>query len=466
MVQISDWIVEEFSSLNLGDKRLVDRCRIIMAKLSGQCQASIPVACRGWAEIKAAYRFFENEVVTLASILAPHFSATRARIALEKVVILPQDTTELDVTNKRVAGELGPLSYPNRKGWLAHLSVAFTLDRVCLGVVHAFIWTRDPNEPSKNDQRKKKTISEKESKRWLDGYQTACDIALATPDTQIISVADRECDIYEMYVVARGGAANWIVRSSQNRSLPEKIADGNSYEKLWTRVGQADILGESVINIPARGGRARRNATLTARSAVVTLRPPYRQGEKLEEVTVHAVLLREETPANGIEPLEWLLLTDLPVNTWEEVQFVINGYLCRWQIECFFKVLKSGCKVENLQLQTPERFLPCLGLYLIISWRVLYLTMLGRSCPSDLPCTLFFDEAEWKAITMIETKKLPETPPTLTEMVKMIAQQGSYVGRKGDGNPGIVSIWVGLQRVMDYARAWTAFGPERYLYEK
>ena len=466
MTQISDWIMEEFSSLNLGDKRLVKRCSTIMAMLSGQCQASIPVACRGWAEIKGAYRFFTHKMVTLTSILAPHFSATRARIALEKVVILAQDTTELDVTNNRVASELGPLSYPSRKGWLAHIMAAFTLDRVCLGVVSAFIWTRDPNEPSKNDQRKKKTISEKESKRWLDGYQTACDIALATPDTQIISVADRECDIYELYVEARDGAANWIVRASQDRSLPEKIEDGNRYEKLWTRVGQAEILGTSVINIPARGGRARRDATLTVRSAVVTLRPPYRVGEKLEEVTIHAVLLREENPAKGIEPLEWLLLTDLPVNTWEEVQFVINGYLCRWQIECFFKVLKSGCKVEKLQLQTPERFLPCLGLYLIISWRVLYLTMLGRSCPSDLPCTLFFDDAEWKSMVMVETRKLPETPPTLTEMLKFIAKQGSFVGRAGDGHPGIVSIWVGLQRGMDYARGWMAFGPEKHLYEK
>jgi len=115
-------------------------------------------------------------------------------------------------------------------------------------------------------------------------------------------------------------------------------------------------------------------------------------------------------------------------------------------------------------LETPERILPCVGLYLIVAWRVLYLTMLGRVCP-DLPCTVVFGEAEWKAVAVIESRhRPPDTPPSLADMVKYIARQGSYVGRKGDGHPGMVSIWTGLQRVMDYARAWEAFGPESATY--
>ena len=276
--------------------------------------------------------------------------------------------------------------------------------------------------------------------------------------------ADNRAELFVLYGRRRTGKTAMLREFCRGKGnvyfLAAQLRELDNLRQL-----KHDLLGESVISIPARGGRARRDATLTVRSAVVTLHPPFRKGEKLEEVTVHAVLLREEAPAKGIEPLEWLLLTDLPVNSWEDVQFVINGYLCRWQIECFFKVLKSGCKVEKLQLETPERFLPCLGLYLIISWRVLYLTMLGRSCPSDLPCSLFFDDAEWKSMVMVVTKKLPEKPPTLTEMIRMIAQQGSFVGRNGDGHPGIVSIWVGLQRGMDYARGWMAFGPEKHLYE-
>jgi hypothetical protein len=200
------------------------------------------------------------------------------------------------------------------------------------------------------------------------------------------------------------------------------------------------------------------------KAATVELHPPYRKGTRLPPVTINAVLLREEESPDGVEPLEWLLLTSLPIENWPDIEFVVECYLCRWQIECFFKILKSGCRVERLQMETPDRILPCLGLYLIIAWRILHLTMLGRACP-DLPCTLVFGDAEWKAVTVVESRKPPpDIPPSLGDMIKCIARQGSYVGRRGDNHPGMVSIWTGLQRVMDYARAWEAFGPEAHTY--
>jgi hypothetical protein len=455
----------EFGGVDLGDTRLNRRCQLLAATLGAQSQSSIPAACGSWAETKAAYRFFDNPSVTMDSIMSPHQEASRERIAKEKVVILAQDTTELDFTHTRVESHLGTLSWDTRFGWLVHLSLALTPDRVCLGVVEAKVWTRDPNDPSKNCRRKKKPITEKESLRWIEGYKRACAIADGAPETKVVSVSDREGDIYELFLEAAGGTADWVVRSCQTRRMSEKEpGKSRNYKKLLDHVAQQDVVGEVSFGLPGRGGRSARRVHQKVKAATVELHPPYRKGTRLPPVTINAVLLREEESPDGVEPLEWLLLTSLPIENWPDIEFVVECYLCRWQIECFFKILKSGCRVERLQMETPDRILPCLGLYLIIAWRILHLTMLGRACP-DLPCTLVFGDAEWKAVTVVESRKPPpDIPPSLGDMIKCIARQGSYVGRRGDNHPGMVSIWTGLQRVMDYARAWEAFGPEAHTY--
>jgi len=469
MTDILAWVAEELVGLQLGDARLATRQARFVSALYQQCQASIPTACAGWDEIKGAYRFLAHPAVTQATVLAPHLAATQRRVQGVPWVVIPQDTTELDFSRTRVAGALGPLNVAERVGWFLHLSAAFTLDRVCLGVVGTEIWTRDPDDPHKNARHQRVPLSEKESQRWLTGYRLACTVAAAAPTTQVVSVADREGDIYEIYLDAAqetaDRTADWVIRACQDRSLPEKVpGTAQTYQKLWARVAESPVLGDVTYELPAKGGRPARRVHLTVQAAAVTLRPPYRPEGKLAPVPIHAVLLRESAPPPGEAPIEWLLLTSLPVDTWDAVRLVIECYLCRWQIECFFKVLKSGCRVEKLQLETPDRVLACLSLYLIVAWRVLYLTMLGRTVP-NLPCTVVFGDAEWKAVFSIERRgPPPETPPTLAAMVRAVARQGSYVGRAGDGHPGIVSIWTGLQRVMDYARAWEAFGPESETY--
>jgi len=469
ITDILGWVQDELAGLALGDARLHQRQALLLSAFYQHSQASIPTACCGWEEIKGAYRFLAHAAVTPAAVVAPHLAATLRRIAGVPWVVIPQDTTELDFSHTRVAGAIGPLSIPERVGWFLHLSAAFTLDRVCLGVVGTEVWTRDPDDVHKNARHKRVPLDEKESQRWLTGFRLACTVAVAAPATQVVSVADREGDIYEIFLETASGTearqAAWVIRACQDRSLPEKMpGTAQTYQKLWARVAASPVLGEVTYDLPAKGGRPARRVQQTVHAAEVLLRPPYRPDGKLAPVTIHAVLLRETAPPPGEAPIEWLLLTSLPVDTWEAVRLVIECYLCRWQIECFFKVLKSGCRVEKLQLETPERVLACLSLYLIVSWRILYLTMLGRTCP-DLPCTVVFGEAEWKAVFSIEQRGHPPAePPSLAAMVQAVARQGSYVGRAGDGAPGIVSIWTGLQRVMDYARAWEAFGPESNTY--
>lgn len=172
-------------------------------------------------------------------------------------------------------------------------------------------------------------------------------------------------------------------------------------------------------------------------------------------MAVNAILVREVNAPAGEEPIAWLLLTSLPIDA--VVQPVIAYYGVRWHIEIYVRVLKSGCKVEESQLETAARFRPYLALCLIVAWRVLYLMMLGRECP-ELPCDVALDEDEWQAVYAVVKREVPPpSPPPLETMVKLIPTLGGYLGRKGDGEPGPKAMWIGMQRMADLARAWRDF---------
>jgi len=176
-------------------------------------------------------------------------------------------------------------------------------------------------------------------------------------------------------------------------------------------------------------------------------------------VTINAVLAKEtSTPPEREEPITWILFTTLPIDTADQVKRVIDHYLCRWEIETFFKVLKSGCKVEDRGLKCTTRLLPLIALLMIISWRVMYLMMLGRTCP-QMPCDIVFSQLEWRASWMVANKgkPLPTKPPTLGEMILIVAGFGGYKNRKSDPPPGVKIMWKGLCRIHDYAHALEAF---------
>lgn len=353
-----------------------------------------------------------------------------------------------------------------------HPVLAMTPQRVPLGVVDATLWSRDPNELEKSSQQRRrerriKPFEEKESYRWLEGYAAACQVAAEAPDTQVVSVSDSEGDIYECFLaggVEQGQRADWIVRGCQDRILAEEE------HRLLPSLACTAKLGQMTIWVSKRGlssgdGRKRkqardaRKAKVTIRAARRLLSPPPRAGKTLPPVSVNAILVREEKPPAGEEPIEWLLITSLPIETFPEVCTVIDYYCCRWEIEVYFRVLKSGCKIEELQFEREDRLHVCLALYLIVAWRVLYVLMLGRECPK-LRCDAVMSEAEWKSVYVIANDQAaPKRPPTLKVMIPLIAELGGYLGRKCDGPPGPQAMWIGLQRMRDFAIAWAAFGP-------
>jgi hypothetical protein len=465
------WIDMETQGVDFGDTRLDDRYRVLLEQLSDKPSLSIPAACGGAAETAAAYRFFDNDKSDAAKVLQPHRQATLERVRSQAVVIAAQDTTELDLTRKEEKVG-GPLNDINRWGIYLHPILVMTPERVPLGVVEATMWSRDPAELSlsskdRKRQRRLKPFEEKESYRWLQGYETACQIAEAAPNTMVISVADSEGDIYECFMAGAGGLgrrAEWIVRGYQDRELLE------DKRNLLALLACQKSLGSRKIQVSKReastgDGRKRRQpresrqAVVSVRSVRTLLQPPDRTGRKLPAVYVNVVLIREEKPPEGAEPIEWLLLTSLPIATFAQACAVAEYYCCRWEIEIYFRVLKSGCLIEKLQLESEERLQVCLAMYLIVAWRVLYLLMLGRECPA-MSCAAVLSEAEWKAVYVIaKCKPAPKKPPRIAEIIPLIAGLGGYLGRKHDGPPGPKTMWIGLQRMRDFAVAWRTFGP-------
>jgi hypothetical protein len=468
---IAPWAQEEMAAADFGDERLDERAVTLLSALGSRPNLSIPAACRGRAEMQAAYRFFDNDKVTFTNVLEPHCQRTRERVAAQAVALLVQDTSEFDLTRpeKQVEGA-GDLDGA-RRGFLLHALHAFTPEGTPLGTAWAEILNRTQgvshaSPAEKRAKNKALPIEEKESVRWLTGLRQARELAQQTPTTQCICITDSEGDIYEVLAEPLGERpVQLLIRACQDRAVADQPGQ-QVRDPVWSspllyevelliRGRQAKTAAE---DRSRRQNRTTRQAKVEVRAATVTLRPPYRPDRKLPPVTVNVVLVREPNPPPGETPVEWLLLTTLPIETVEEVRAIVTYYCVRWNIEVLFRVLKSGCRIERRRFEHIERVLPCLGICLIVAWRTLFVCRMGRACP-ELDCEAIFEPSEWKAVWVaVHRKKPPRKVPRLAEMVHLIASLGGYVERPNN-EPGAQTLWIGLQRMHDLAWGWDTFGP-------
>lgn len=471
---MADSITGEVSGATFGDKRLNKRLVILSEQLGQKPNMSIPAATDKRAETEAAYRFFDNPKVTPQGIVQPHRAATLDRMRQFDVALLVQDTTEVDLTRpeQQVEGA-GPLECESKQGAFYHPLMAFNAGGVPLGTVWSKSWVREMihsgRTPAEKQKYKRNTpIEEKESMRWIEGIRAAREVAIACPKTQCICIADSEADIYELFAepLETGPQKNLylLIRACHDRVLTD------SDKKLLGTVRSTECLYRCVIDVSSRKAKTNaktgirqqtrdaRVAEVEIRSATVTLRPPYRNDRTLPERTVNVVLVEETNPPEGHEPICWILLTTLPIDTAEIVKQIVEYYCIRWQIEIYFKTLKSGCRIEERYFERIGRLQNCLAVYTIIAWKILYLCRLARDCP-DLNCEVVFEPSQWQPVYLIVKKNtLPATPPTLNEMIRMIASLGGYVIRTKT-KPGTQTLWLGLQRLHDLSTAWETFGP-------
>jgi len=477
---LAPWVMEETQAADLKDPRLNARLREVLSQLAARPTASIPAACGGRAEMEAAYRLFDNDKVTFENILQSHQGATHRRIAAQRLVIAAQDTTEIDFTRPELQVQgAGPLSDGSRRGAFLHLLHAFTSDGTALGTIEAHPWVREEGPSLQHsltlNQRKARPLEQKESYRWVVTLRQAHELARQHPQTRIVCVADSEADIYELLVegTSEPDGAAWIVRAYIDRALEaEQNETPAAHSYLREKLLAQPVLFTKTIAIRGRKAklscdrhrrrqpRKSRSAEMEVRAGQVTLRPPWRAGQKLPSLTVNVVLVRETNPPPDDEPVEWLLLTSLPIENAEQVREVIEYYCVRWMIEVFFRTLKSGCRVEERRFETMDRQLRCLAMYLIVAWRTLYVCRLSRACP-EMSCEAIFEPAEWKSVyRVVQQQSPPREPPTLAAMVRMVAQLGGYVDRPRNDPPGPQTVWIGLQRMHDFALCWQLFGPD------
>lgn len=470
---IEPWALEESATADIGDKRLDERMAILLSALGDRPNLSIPAACGGRAEMAAAYRFFDNDKVSFDTVLQPHRDQTLQRLRRQSTVLLVQDTTEIDLSRPQQPVEgAGVLDGGTRAGVLLHDMQAFSTDGVALGTVWAQVINRTPgtSPPARKTrcQRQHTPIEAKESLRWLTGLRQAREVAGQLPGVECVCVGDSEADIYELLAEPRGQpAVHWLIRACQNRALQEE-APGYLREQLLAApmlyTVELKVRGRTAMTQveerARRTARVGRTAVAQVRAATVTLRPPWRHDRTLPPVTANVVMVREVDPPPGEEPVEWILVTTLPIDTPEQVRRIVEYYCVRWSIEIFFRTLKSGCRVERRRFEHVERVLPCLAMYLTVAWRTMFVCHLGRACP-EMDCEAIFEPSEWKALWVaVHRTKPPKTSPGLAVIVHLVASLGGYVERP-HSEPGPQTLWVGLQRLHDLAWAWDAFGPGR-----
>jgi hypothetical protein len=456
-------IEKELEGIDLGDKRLNRRSKTILESLAANPQASINSACEGWGDTLAAYRFFNNASIEPQQILQPHVEATERRIREHPVVLLVQDTTELDFS-PHPPNDAKCLNKEDRFGLYDHTHLAVTPDQLCLGVVGVEEFDRTPETLGKTEERTTLPIEDKESFRWLTGYRLASRLAGETPATQIVSVADREADIYDIFLEAaeHPTPADFIIRAKIARCTPERDADSGPavFRKVRDEVSGSELRTMRTIDLPQTPKRKARQAELEIRAIEVAVKPPHARSS-LPSVTYNVVLVEEVNgPGDGTD-VSWLLMTSLPIDSAKEILRVIDYYVARWTVEVYFRVFKSGCRVEEIQLETMHRLKNCLAFYRIIAWRVMYLTYLNRECPS-LPCDAVFEDCEWMSVWKVTEKEaIPDVPPSLSEFMRLLTRLGGYNNRPSEPAPGPQTVWVGIRRMCDFAIAWLAFGPKQ-----
>jgi len=447
-----DWAEEELGEVDLKDRRMNKRLLTLAQAFYARPQANIPQACQTRAETKAAYRFLDHPETSMEAVLEPHHQATVVRMSREKVILAVQDTTSLNYSAHPSTENLGPIGYNKDRGigLLLHDTMAFSREGTPLGLLDVQCWAREGADFGKKKRRHSLPIEQKESFKWLVSFRKIAQRQKECPETMLVSVGDREADVYQLFELALSDpwGPKLLIRAEQDRLLAEDQGH------LWEKMAEQEVAGIQEIQVPRQRNRPARVARPEVRFAQVALKSPKNE-KRRRELTLWAVWAREaEAPPKG-ERIEWMLLTTLPVTTFEEAIEKLAWYTLRWGIEVYHRTLKSGCKVEERQLGDADRIETCLAIDMVVAWRIFHLAKLGRETP-DVPCTIFFEEAEWKALVAYITQnpKPPEKPPTLREALRMVATLGGFLGRKGDGEPGTKSLWLGLQRLDDLSSMW------------
>ena len=446
----TDWTQEEFGRVQFFDERLRQRLFTLAADFFAQPGELIPQASNGSAaKIKAAYRFFDNSNVDMQTLLRPHIESTIERLRSHRVILAVQDSTTLTYTEHPPEGA-GPIntSQNSAVGLIVHDTMAFTPDGTPLGLLNVQCWGRDPKQAGKGQRRHQLPIEKKESFKWLVSYRAVAEAQKLCPDTMLVSIGDREADVYELFHEAmqdpRG--PKLLVRAERTRS--RKVEK----KGLWPSMNAEPVAGLLDVSVPRRGSRPARTARLQVRFASIVLSPP--EDSKLPPLGIWAVYAREVGYRASVkEPIDWMLLTTVKTETFEDACQGLSWYGRRWGIEVYHRIIKSGCRIEDRRLDDTDSLESCLAIDLVVAWRVYWLTMVGREKP-DTPCDQILSQEEWHVLSAWATGKISNTAPSAQQAMRWIGKMGGWLARGKQDNPGTTCMWRGLGRLPTMAQGY------------
>lgn len=457
-----DWCKNEFSHINFGDRRLSERFITTAERLLMNPEASVNQACIGWAETKAAYRLFDNDSVTSEAIIKAHQVHVRKRLANFDVILAIQDTTYFNFDSRPDGFAVATKKkFNDMHGIVMHHALAVTTDGTPIGELYQHLYNRNIGTKRK-DHYDHQTIpfEEKESYRWVLALRESQKFLECGP--LIVTVCDRESDIFEFLQEAKNLNASYVIRAAKNRSLFNGKNRNEPSQKLWDEISNQPIGGRFAVNVSRQKERKERVANVTVQYGKITLRPPRRlpsaRSESLIPIEITAILVKEENPPNSKDALEWMLLTDIAVKSFKEAREKIHWYEKRWTIECYHKVMKSGFKVESCQLHTVARLNRFISLISVLAIRLHAMTNLARQHPND-SCEKVLTKEEWQALycKINRVQNPPPIPPSLEKSTLWIAILGGYLNRKSDPPPGSIVIWRGWKRLTDITDDWILF---------
>ena len=455
---IDGWLDDELAGCTLGDERLINRLRKLLAQIGSAMGQSIPLVCQDWANAKAAYRFFSNDRVSEADILAGHFEATRDRvISADGTILVLHDTTEFSYQRKKPESigitksinsgrdKAGRLRSHTVCGILMHSSLAVTTEGLPLGLTAVKFWTRKKFKGTAALKKKinptRVPIEKKESVRWLDNVRQSTEL-LADPG-RCIHIGDRESDIYELFCAAREAETHFVIRTCVDRLA------GEGDHTIADEMDEVAVKGLHRIEVRDNNGDPD-EAVLEIRYRKIRVLPPIGKQKRYPALTLTVIHAEERTTPRNRKKIEWKLITDLPVGSRAEAIEKLEWYALRWKIEVFHKILKSGCKAEDSKLQTAQRLTNLISVFCILSWRVFWMTMLNRSAP-EAPPTLALTTTEIALLDRLVNDKPQARRKTLSHYLTKIARLGGYLARANDPPPGNTVMWRGLSRLTDIA---------------
>jgi len=465
-VDSNDWAKNEFDIVDLGDDRLNQRLMKISQSFLDSTESPINKACGNWGDTKAAYRFFNNDNVNYQDIIQAHSKMTVTRSKQEDIVLAIQDTTYYNYSSHPETKGLGLLSrFKGKhkddiltKGLCMHTTLAITTEGLPLGILDQDIYARKERSAEEIALKKKShnnalPIEEKESIRWLNSMEKTVSL-FEGQNKQLVTIADREADIYDLFHLADRLNSHFLVRASQNRKINKtSIHSKISGVMLWDFMKNKKRKGIVQVDVPKKETQPKRIANCIIKFEKINILPSrcYKGLKKGNlNLDIYAIYISEKNPPKGVDKIEWMLYTNIPILTFESAIEKLRWYCLRWRIEVYFKVIKSGFKVEDCRLEHADRLIRYLAVVSIVAWRVYWLTLVARIAP-DASSLLFLNDFDWKIlfVKFNPNKKIPKRAPSMQLTITWLAQLGGFLARKGDADPGITHIWRGLRKLAD-----------------